>query len=51
MSTPTPTIDTPLNNIFSFIHTSNTNVQLIIVVGIFIIIFIGFIYITKHRRK
>jgi hypothetical protein len=56
MSTPTPTItstpinDTGINNIFSFIGTSSTNIQLLIVAGIIITVFISIVYLM-HRRK
>jgi hypothetical protein len=52
MSTPTPTTGTGLNNIFSFIGQSNQTIQLVIIGGLFILVFIGIaIYFKKLRRK
>ena len=50
MSTPTPTYDTGINNILKFMSVSGSQVQLIIVVGLFIIIFISVGYIFKRRK-
>lgn len=53
MSTPTPTPlnGTGINNLTNFMNISNTTVKLIIVVGIFIILFISVGYIIKKKRR
>jgi hypothetical protein len=49
--TPTPINDTGINNILNFMTVSNSQVQLVIVVGIFIIFFISVGYIFKRRKR
>ena len=46
----TPLTDTGINNILKFMSVSGSQVQLIIVVGLFIIIFISVGYIFKRRK-
>ena len=48
--TSTPINDTGINNILKFMSISGSQVQLILVVGLFIIIFISVGYIFKRRR-
>ncbi len=50
MSTPSP--NSAINNLTNFLGVSSYSVQLILVVGIFIMIFISVGYlINKKRRK
>lgn len=50
MSTPSPNL--AINNLTNFLGVSSYSVQLILVVGIFIMIFISVGYlINKKRRK
>lgn len=51
MSTPTPQTGTAINNLTNFMGISGTQVQLIIVVGLFIMIFISAGYLFNKRRK
>ena len=47
-----PSPNTGINNLLSFMGSSGSQVQLIIVVGIFVLIFISVGYIfSKKRRK
>ena len=46
-----PSPNTGINNLINFLGTSSSQVQLIIVVGIFIIIFISVGYIIKRKRR
>jgi|GEM_PF-6863414 hypothetical protein len=52
MSTPTPTpiTDTPLNNLFSFISNSSNQIQLLIIGGLVVTLFIIILYIKNKRE-
>lgn len=51
MSTPTPIVSNGINNLTNFLGSSNYQVQLILVVGSFIMIFIAVGFILKTFRK
>lgn len=46
-----PSPDTAINNLTKFMNTSSSQVQLIIVVGLFVILFISVGYILSRKRR